>query len=168
MTDTQTSSNTFTLTNAKYLASKVAADLLQMQMYYGSPSDIEIDNYIEELVTLVLGGYLDSVDYGFKRGNDWVVVVKYSAKYGTTSSTDDHSGGVFPGADISQAKWSSFLRKNSVFSSLPQAERERIENLLPIKRTSGSEPGFVSGTFVADKNYYSGGNGLERKIFKPY
>ncbi|MGW0103558.1 HORMA-1 domain-containing protein, partial [Nocardia sp. NPDC003354] len=32
-------SNTFSLSSARYVASKVATDLRQMQRYYGRPSD---------------------------------------------------------------------------------------------------------------------------------
>ena len=63
MSTTYTTSSTFTRTNARYLASKVAADLRQMRLFYGRPSDGEIDDYNTELIELLVGGYLDSVDY---------------------------------------------------------------------------------------------------------
>lgn len=167
MTTTYTYSETFTVTHAKYLASKVAADLYQMQLFYGKPSNQEIDNYIEELIILLLGGYLDSVDYGFKRDGKWVIVTKYSVKFNSITETDDNSGSIHPGADITGAHWASYLRKNSKFFNLPKSEKDRIENLLPIQREEQAESGFHSGVWVSDKSYYNGGTSLERKIFKP-
>ena len=47
MTSSYSTSDTFTRTHAVYLASKVAADLKQMQLFYGKPSDGNIEAYIE-------------------------------------------------------------------------------------------------------------------------
>ena len=85
MTQTYTTSETFTLTHAKYLASKVAADLLQMQMFYSSPSNEKINQYISELTTLLVHGYLESVDYGFRKDGKWVIQTSYSVKNGSIS-----------------------------------------------------------------------------------
>lgn len=167
MTGTYTLSETFTRTNAKYLASKVVSDLYQMQIFYGKPTDVEINNYLEELVILLLDDCLDSVDYGYRKDGKWVIVVKYVAQYGNISQVDDQSGGVYPGADISGADWGSYLRTNSVYDNLPQAEKERIQQLLPIQRNSQAEPGYQNGIWVSNKNYFSGGTGLERNLFRP-
>jgi hypothetical protein len=168
MTETYTRSETFTVIHARYLASKVAADLLQMQGFYGRPTDLEIDQYIEELVILVLGGYLDSVDYGFRKDGKWVVVLNYSVVSPSSTSIDDRSGGVCPSANITGADWGSCLRKNSKYNNLIQSEKDKIEQSLPIKRVSCCEPGYQPGRFVSDKNYSNGGVGLERKTFQPY
>ena len=154
MTETYTYSETFTRTHAKYLVSKVAADLYQMQLFYGKPSDKDIDNYIEELILLLLGGYLDSVDYGFKKDDKWIIVTSYLAKFDSITETDDNSGSIYPGADITGAHWASYLRKNSNFSNLSMSERNKIEDLLPIKREAGAESGFHSGVWISDKKYY--------------
>ncbi|MDQ3099626.1 MAG: hypothetical protein M3Q44_07830 [bacterium] len=167
MTGTHTFSETFTLTNAKYLASKVASDLFQMQLFYGRPTDQEINDYLGELIILLLGGYLDSVDYGFRRDNKWVIVASYSAHFGSTSSTDDRSGGVYPGANISSSTWGSYLRTNSKFHTLSQEEKDKIEQDLPIKRNGQAEPGFYGGTWDCGKDYFSGGTGLLRKMYRP-
>ena len=168
MTQTYTTSETFTLTHAKYLASKVAADLLQMQMFYGSPTNEKINQYISELTTLLVHGYLDSVDYGFRKDNKWVVQTNYSVKNGSISTTDDRSGSIYPGADVSGATWGSYLRKSSKYYLQGQTEKDRIETLMPFSRGDQDEPGFQPGRFVSDKYYYNGGVGLERKVFQPY
>ena len=168
MTNSYTTTETFTLTNAKYLASKVAADLLQMQLFYGRPINEEINQYLEEIVILLLEGCLGSVSYGYKKDGKWLVVLNYSATFGSLYSTDDRSGCVAPGVDVGGADWSSYLWKNSKFSNLPQVEKDRIEQSLPFQRTESAESGFHNGTWVSGKNYFSGGASLERKIFKPY
>ncbi len=167
MTGTFTLSETFTLTNAKYLVSKVAADLFQMQLFYGRPSNQEIQNYLDELVILLLEGCLDSVDYGFRKDGNWVTVTSYSAYFGSTSSTDDRSGGIYSGANIAGATWGSYLRKNTKYNNLSQAEKNRIEESLPIHREPQDEPGFQEGSWITDKNYYSGGTSFVRKMYKP-
>lgn len=50
MTFTTTTTQTFSLTSAKYVASKVAADLRYMRALYGKPYESEIETWIEELV----------------------------------------------------------------------------------------------------------------------
>lgn len=167
MTGTYTQTNTFTRTHAEYLASKIAADLLQMQHFYGNPSDSEIDKYLQELIILLLGGYLDSVDYGYRKDNKWVVVVRYSAQFGSSSTTDDRSGGVYPGADITGSTWGSYLRKNSKYNNLPLPEKTRIEELLPIPRSAQDEPGYQAGSWTSEKSYQNGDASLDRKIFRP-
>ncbi len=168
MSTTYTTTDTFTRTNAIYLASKVAADLKQMQLYYGNPSDVEIYQYIEELVILLLGGYLDSITYGYQKGADWITALNYSANFSSIYSTDDRSGGVIPGKDITGAVWGSYLRKNSKYNSLSSDEKERVEQSLPFTRTGSAEPSFRLGSFVENsKNYYSGGASLDRRVFIP-
>ena len=168
MTTTYTYSSTFTRTHAKYLASKIAADLFQMQLFYGEPSDTRIDDYLDEVVILLLGGCLDSVDYGFRRDGELIVALNYVVQSDGTIVDDDHSGRVPPGVDITGASWYSHLRKNSAFWSLSLAEQRRIEESLPIYRTSGEEPQTGNGIWVTDKSYSSNGVGIQRQTFRPF
>ncbi|MXX34909.1 MAG: hypothetical protein F4089_15480 [Gammaproteobacteria bacterium] len=140
-TFTRTNTETFTRTSANYLVSKVAADLRQMQRLHGAPSDAMIADYVEELITLLAGGYVDSVEYGFKRGNNWVVALRYLVNSdGSISATDDRPGRV-PLGDVRGTGFGSFLVTSSKWSILSSVERERIERALPFVRTPGSEPG---------------------------
>lgn len=172
MTTTYTTEFSFTETNARHLASKVAAGLYLMQLYYDKPTNEEIGNYIEELVILLLGdnvrGYLSSVVYGFKKNNEWVVALRYTADYDGNVTRDDRSGGVPPNVDVGDAKWGSFLTTNAHFSNLPLSEKKRIEASIPIKRTTGDEPGTVEGAWESDKVYSSGSVALDQQVFKPY
>jgi hypothetical protein len=70
---TTTLAETFTRTIARYVASKVVADLRRMHSYYGQPSLGLIEDYYEELTELLAGDYVQSVEYGFKRGDRRVV-----------------------------------------------------------------------------------------------
>ncbi len=168
MTNTYTASATFTRTHAAYIASKVAADLRQMQRFYGKPSDAEIAAYIEELVELLVGGYLASVDYGFRSNNKWVVALSYTAYGNSIISTDDRSGHVPVGVDVSGASWGSYLRKNDAFNNLLTADQQRIEANLPIKRSTTEEPQPSNGIWTSDRAYSSNGTALQRRTYKPF
>lgn len=166
MSSTFTRSDTFTRTHAGYLASKVAADLHQMQRFYGRPTSGEIDDYLEELTTLLAGGYLDYIEYGFRRNSDWTLCFRYTATpFGL--DTDDRPGRVLVGANISGASWYSYLVKNDAWSLLGDAERQRLLDSIPVKRTSASTPGLGDGYWVEDKTYSRNGVALGRRTFHP-
>ncbi len=165
MTSSYSTSDTFTRTHAVYLASKVAADLKQMQLFYGKPSDGNIEAYIEELVILLVNKALKMVEYGFKKGDSWVVVVRYTVRSDGTSVADDRSGRVPAGANVSGASWHSFLEYSGVWSSLGESERQRIRDSLPFQRTYGNEPNFGPGGWSFDKTYSRNGTSLERGVY---
>jgi len=167
MSSSYSFSTSFTRTHARYLASKVAADLRQLQFFYGRPNDIEIDDFIEELTELLVGGYLASVDYGFRQSDGWVVAVSYSVSADGTLTADDSAGRAPVGADVSGAFWYSYLRYSATWSGLTQGERERIEDSIPVKRTNAEEPKIGSGNFWSqDKVYTSSGTSLTRRTIK--
>lgn len=170
MSATFTSTKTFTITHARYITSKVAADLRQLQLFYGSPSDERIAAFAEEAAILLRDGYLERVDYGFKRidayGTErWVLLLRYTARNGIL--TDDHAGRVPPGVDVTGTRFSSFLAHSTKFLALPAAEQARIEADLPISRTTANESGFVVGTWGAQRTYSSHDQGLGRSVFRP-
>jgi hypothetical protein len=166
MTTTYTTSSTssFTLTHAKYLASKLASDLRQMQLFYGKPTDSEIAAYITEVVILLLGGYLATVSYGFKRHGQWILALKYDARAGGVLLPDDRAGRVRPGVDVHGSTWHSFLTYSLKFSHLLEVEQQRVKSQLPFQRGDGSEP-TVSGAWVSDKSYSSGTVSLQRNTY---
>ena len=110
-----------------------------MQLFYGKPSDDNIEAYIEELVILLVNKCLKMVEYGFKRGDSWVVVARYTVQSDGTSVTDDRSGRVPAGANTSSALWHSFLEYNGTWFSLSENKRQRIRNSLPFQRTDGND-----------------------------
>jgi hypothetical protein len=164
MTTTFTKTTTFTVTHARYLASKIASDLRQMKLFYCSPNDQQIDDYLAEAMTFLLGGYLESVSYGFRCAGEWVVALKYTAHTNGLITSDNPSGGVKPGIDISNASWYTFLTYSSAFQNLQPAEKEKVTAGLRIQRTDGVEPK-ATGVWTADKSYSNGGVGLQRRLF---
>jgi hypothetical protein len=151
MSSTFTRSETFTRSDAKYVASKMAADLYRMQRLYGRPTDSEIENTILEVIELLWRGYLLDVHIGFKRNGTWVVAVRYEA----------HNGGLVTGATHY-----NYLRYNNAFFALSPDERERIEASLPWRRTTGNLPGNGGGYWAIDRTYSRNGGGTARSTFR--
>lgn len=166
---TSSSTQTFTLTHAKYLASKVAADLKRIQRFYGSPSDSQITNYEAELTEMLKAGYLSEVSYGFKRNGNWIEpTIKYTARdLAGMNGTDDDPGRIRANADVSNAYFYSFLITNSAYDQLTESEKIKFESNLPFKRSGAPIPG-ISGYISSDKSYSSGGCALDRSSVKSY
>lgn len=164
-----TTSETFTLTDARRLAAKVAADMHQCQRLYGYPTDAtKIKNYEQELVILLHGGYVESYEFGFKT-SDGRRVISWFYTVGPSGSLEGgRSGGLFPTADISSATTFNFLSHSSAWFALPQRERDKIETSLPIQRTNGSPPQDGNGYWDTSRHYTSGGVAVTRKEFRPW
>ena len=167
MTHTFTTSSTFTRTGAKHIASKVLADLRGMRDYYGEPSESQILDYYGELTELLVGGYIESVEYGFRKNGRRVVTLYYEV-LSDGSLSDEKSGRVYARADISNSKWFSLLTCNGKWASLSPADRQQIEARIPVKRRPGKSPQDGNGYWVADKSYSSQGVGTQRRTFRPY
>lgn len=75
-----TAIETFTLTHARHLAAKVAADLKRLRRLYGNISDERITQFEGEATELLRQGYLGTVTYGFKRDGNWIEpTLRYAA-----------------------------------------------------------------------------------------
>lgn len=160
-TTTQTSS--FTITHARYIASKVATDLKRFQRFYGEPNDGLIDRYEGELAGLLKHDAVDNVVYGFQRSSLWTPAsVRYRSIPGGSLMADDDPGKIRPGIDVSGARFTSFLSHSSSWWKLSQADRDSIIEQLPIKRSTGSAPNLESGAWSDDLSYSAGGRGLGR------
>lgn len=162
-TYTQTEAVTFTITHAKYLASKVATDLKRIQRFYGDPSNDRIAKYEEELIQFLKNGYLEKITYGYKRNGNWIrPTLSYTAlELGSMYGTDDDPGKILPGANITGALFGSFFEGTEAFSKLSATDRERFTSTLPFKRVDGVLPD-AEGYFSHDLSYYAGGRGLNR------
>ena len=163
MVSTYTFTHSFTRTHARYLASKVAADLRQMLWFYGDPTPDQIDDYIEESTELLAGGYLQSVKYGFRRNGSWVVALAYHVNSQGTLVEDSRAGRVPIGADVSGASWYSYVCYSWKWSALSEAERQRIKEAIRVKRTPSPEPTTEGGAWVEDKAYSTNGVGVPRR-----
>jgi hypothetical protein len=166
---TTTRTSTFTVTNARYIASKVSSDLRQVQRLYGKPSDDQIGDYLLEIVILLAGGWLDEVSYGFRRNEGLIPpVLSYKVNASGNLAADARSGGVVAGANVVGASWHSYLRTTQAWSDLPKPQRESIESTLPFARTIADEPGVSNGYWAeGDRTYSSGGVGMVRKTLRP-
>jgi len=164
-----TSTSSFTVTHAKYLASKVAADLRQLQRLYGAPPDDMIADYLLELSVLLSRGYLSSVQYGFRRNGNWILALSYSVNSEGNLVADARSGGVFPSADVGGAVFHSYLFTTSAWHALSSAEQISVQSLLPFERVAANEPGTEGGYWVeSDRTYASGGVGVVRRTYRPW
>lgn len=163
MSATITQSQTFTITNARYLATKVKTDLKRIQQFYGKPSDRCIDDYEAELAAFLVSGLLSSVSYGFKRNGVFIPpTLEYTAQELAANLTNDRPGSIATGQDVSGADFTSFMSYSNKWSNMTAAERAAFEADLPFQRTTGNAPP-VSGYYKDDKNYSSGGTSLARK-----
>lgn len=161
--------NTFTVTHARHMAAKVAADLKRVQRLYGRPSDADIAIYETEVVELLKAGYLGTVTYGYKRDGQWIEpTLRYSAKdLAGADGYGDDPGKVRPGKDVAGAVFSSFLTYTSAWSSLTSAQQEEFDKSLPFQRSAGIEPS-VNGYLVPDRTYTAGGKALDRSSVRSY
>lgn len=155
-------SNTFTRTDAIYLASKVAADLHQLGLLYGDgPTEQEIKNYAVELAILVQHGCVSFVEYGYKRGNSWAIGLKYVAGLTGTIMNDERPGQVPTRADVSGAVFSSYLEYSDAWFALSNDQRSRLADEIPVFRTSGYEP---KGAWSYDRVFSRNGVMLSRGV----
>jgi hypothetical protein len=144
MTMSVTKTASFTIIHARYLASKVAADMHLCAQYYGKPTEMRIREYAEELARYLNAGYLAEYEFGFKK-----------------------DGKRIPYVDVTGAIFFNFLTQNSRFNQLSAADQAAFESDLPLQRTGGSPPSDGAGYWAVDRNYYSTGLGLNRQTFQP-
>jgi hypothetical protein len=166
---TSSETQTFTLTHAKYLASKVETDLKRIQRLYQRPSDQTIADYVSELIEYLRKGYLSEVIYGFQKDDKWIEpTLRYTARdLAGMISGDDDPGKIKPNADVLGAYFTSYLTHNSEYSRLSEAEKNNFKGTLPFQRAGAPAPG-VNGYYISDKVYTSGGRSLDRSSVKSY
>jgi hypothetical protein len=154
---------TFTVTHARHMAAKVAADLKRIQRLYGSPSDSSIADYESEITEFLKAGFLATVTYGYRRSGDWIEpTLRYTARdLAGSSADDDDPGRVRPGADTSGATFYSYLTYSAAWHALSESEKESFRRRLPLQRTGAAEPG-VNGYLDHDRTYSAGGRAIDR------
>lgn len=166
---TVSATDTFTITHARQLASKVATDLKRMQRFYGYPSDASIADYELEITELLKAKCVDEVTYGFMKNDKWLEpTLRYKARDLNGYGNDDDPGRITPGLDVSGASFYSFLSYNSHWYDLSEAEKEAIKSRLPFKRGTASEPTVLNGLFIDDKTYTSGGVSISRSTIRKF
>jgi hypothetical protein len=164
---TRTAAFTFTIIHARHLASKVAADMHLCAQYYGMPSEQGIREYAEELAQYLNEGYLKEYEFGYKKNNNRIVSWRYQVDENGVLTTDDRAGKVVPYVDITGAAFFNVLTRNLRFSQLTPVQQVGFTGGLPLQRLDGQPPSDGSGHWVSDRNYFSGGCGLNRQTFQP-
>lgn len=162
-------SRTFTVTDARNMATKMSTDLKRMQRFYGAPSDQSIANYEEEVVELLKAGYLGTLTIGFRRDDSWIVpTLRYTARdLAGASVNDDDPGGIKPGADIAGATFYNYLTYSPAWDALTPEEKEKFKQRVPVSRTPAEEPS-VDGYMERDRVYSSGGRAVDRASLRSY
>lgn len=159
---------TFTVTHARYLASKVATDLKRIQRFYGAPLDAQIADYEAELTVFLKAGCLAIVTYGYRRDGSWIEpTVQYSARDLFGLATDDDPGRIRPGANTTGASFYSYLEYSGSWDRLSQPERDVLQRQVPVQRSGAPKPA-MSGYFETDKTYSSGGRSLQRATMRSW
>lgn len=164
---TRTDTETFNLTHAKHLASKVAADLDRCKSRYGGMTPEDVYKYEQELVTLLHGGYVLRYEFGFRRDGKVVVCWRYDVAADGSLVTDENAGKLVAGVDVTGATYYNHLWLSSSWDALGAADRAKVEATLPFTRVSSPSPEYGNGVWTTDKSYSSGGVGLSRRTFKP-
>ena len=167
MAGTTTRTATFTISNARYIASKVKTDLKLLQRIYGSPSDSGIEDFGEEAALLLRDGYLGTVTYGYRRNGNWILALRYVAQSDGTLAQDDRAGKVIRGVNVIGASFHSYLTYSATWWDLTPTQRQAVKAKLPIKRQTADPPGTSGGYWSTDKSYSSKGTGVARSTFRP-
>jgi hypothetical protein len=162
-----TRSESFTIINARKLASKVATDMHLCAQYYGMPSETRVREYAEELAQYLNAGFLQEYEFGYKKDGKRIVTWRYKVDANGQLTTDDRPGKIVPYVDISGAGFYNFMTRNAKFFQLSANERARFQAGLPLQRADGQPPSDGAGYWTSDRNYYSGGCGLNRLTFQP-
>ena len=165
MTYSTTRTSTFSITEARYVASKLGADLRNLYSRYGRPLESDIADFIEETALYLKAGYLDYVDFGFKSGTEWKLRLRYTAVAGG-QLRDDGPGGLPSAVDVASYEFFTFLNRNSAFANLTSSDKSTFELTLPVSRTPGSAPTAHAGSHSTGAQYSRGGHGLDRGIYR--
>jgi hypothetical protein len=167
MSHSFTTSETFSIIHARKLSAKVAADMHLCAQYYGRPSEEQIRQFAEELAQYLNEGYIEEYEFGYQKANKRIISWRYKVDENGILTTDERPGKIAPYVDISGAFFFNYLTQNSRFFRLSSDQQARFKSGLPVQRTDGDPPADGSGYWTSDRNYFSGGRGLNRQTFQP-
>lgn len=166
---TRTASESFTLTYAKYLASKVTSDMWRCKQLYGRPTQDQINDYGTELALMLRDGYVEAYEFGFQKDDKRLLCWRYTVdSSGNLNASDDRPGGVIAGVDVSVAAFFNQMTWSSSWSNLTQEDKDRILDGLPFRRVTKDGPKDGLGYWQEDRSYSSNGVSLSRKTFRPF
>lgn len=166
MTTSMTRTSTYTMTDARQIASKMGADLRNLNIRTGYPRLGDIPDFVEEVAQYLRNGYLDNVSFGFKDGVSWILRLRYQALEGGYLS--DGAPGGLPNVDVRGYPFYSYLRQNSAYDRLTSAEKQWFKATLPVLRTPADEPTAFGGITSNNASYARNGIGLGRDVYRAY
>jgi len=164
MSQSITRTSSFTITEARYVASKMGADLRLLHNLYGRPSLSSIDDYVEETALLLRENYLATVDFGFRSAEQWKLRLRYRATVGGYL-TDDRPGKFPQPVDVAGLTWGSYLIYTDAYHALSPAQRDAVDANLPVSRTGATEPSTGIGSAATGHGYSRNGTGVAREYF---
>jgi hypothetical protein len=169
MTATYVLNTSFTISDARYVGAKIAADLRLLHNLYGRPTLSDIDDYAEEVALLLKDSYLGTVDYGFLRpdATAWALRLRYRATAGG-QLIDSRPGSLPPSADLAGLSFHSYLTYSAKFNDLASTERDRIKGTLPVKRVGAEAPTANIGATTGGHGYARNGAGVARDVYVAY
>ncbi len=100
---TYTYAESFTRVHARRLSGRVTTDLRQSYILYDRPSAASLEDYRVELEELLLGGYVEQYQFGFKKESRIVWSLRYIVR--PDGALTGGAGGVPVGVDVSDATW---------------------------------------------------------------
>jgi hypothetical protein len=164
---TTTQTATFNRSHARYVATKVAADLRRMQHIYAWPTDKIIEDLVEEITEMLALDYLKTVEVGFERNGKRALSLKYESRRDGTLAGDDNAGGLPRGVDVSGCERINYMTYTDKFTNLTAEQQLTVKRTLPYIRTAAPEPQDGSGYWTEDRTYSAAGGGTVRRVFKP-
>ncbi|PIR51710.1 hypothetical protein COU77_04285 [Candidatus Peregrinibacteria bacterium CG10_big_fil_rev_8_21_14_0_10_49_16] len=167
MTTTGTLTETFTRTDARFLASRIASDLEQVHIFYpGLLSAEAVADHIREVVELLAYRYMDCADYGFKRNGEWIFRLRYKVRWDGWVVRNDESGGIPATINTVGAVFNSYMQYTDAFNALTTEQRLAFKKTkLPWVRVGATETPLATGPSASCKTYGRNGVSIDRNLF---
>lgn len=167
MTATGTITETFTRTDARFLASRIASELEQVHIFYpGLLSAEAVAKHIQEVVELLSHRYMDCADYGFKRNDEWIFRLRYKVRWDGWVVRNDESGGIPATINTVGAVFDSYMQYTEAFNMLTSDERLAFKKAnLPWVRVGAAETPLAAGPSSTSKTFGRNGVSIDRNLF---
>lgn len=166
---TRTATESFTLTHAKYLASKVTSDMWRCRQLYALPSEAQINDYGTELALMLRDGFVSEYEFGFLRDDQRLLCWRYCVTSGgDLSASDQRPGGLTAGVNVAGASFYNRMTWSAAWSQLTQEQRDLVLNNLPFRRVTKEGPNDGHGYWQEDRVYSSQGISMSRRTFRPF
>lgn len=167
---TRAAVESFNLTYAKYLASKVTTDMRRCQQLYGQPSDTWINDYGTELALKLRDGFVSSYEFGWVRDSDdeRILTWRYTVDSAGNLTSDDRPGRILSGINIAGCSFRNRMSHTSKWLQLSSKEQTAYVGSMPFQRTAKPDYGSSLGAWHTDLCYSSTGVAMSRQTFKLY